>query len=233
LTNTRFNQHAVETIKNDDFGYADHLVNYPAVVISANEDVKAVSQEVTRRTVICRVEAGLTNTEVMKSNIVRKVQSKIGTAFYREYLNRMIPEVQILLDSMKDDDSDCAPDILCKSSEIIKSIISEHVDIVPDYVRKLTLNDYFGEDVTGKNAKNTIQRAWQTNKKDFIVNEKSNELKYNLGNTFDVERLLKELPETLEGKKSRDWIVMNLTEARKFFGLDFKLSFWDKLKGKK
>ena len=233
LTNTRFNQHAVETIKNDDFGYADHLVNYPAVVISANEDVKAVSQEVTRRTVICRVEAGLTNTEVMKSNIVRKVQSKIGTAFYREYLKRMIPEVQILLDSMKDDDSDCAPDILCKSSEIIKSIISEHVDIVPDYVRKLTLNDYFGEDVTGKNAKKTIQRAWQTSKKDFSVDEKGNELKYNLGNTFDVDRLLKELPETLEARKSRDWIVMNLAESRKFFDLDFKLSFWDKLKAKK
>lgn len=31
LTNQRFNQHAVETIKNDDFGVSDHLVNYPAV----------------------------------------------------------------------------------------------------------------------------------------------------------------------------------------------------------
>ena len=65
LTNTRFNQHAIETIKNDDFGIAEHLVNYPAVVISANEDVKAVAPEVIRRTVICRVQAGLTNTEVM------------------------------------------------------------------------------------------------------------------------------------------------------------------------
>lgn len=43
LTNARFNQHAIETIKNDDFGVVENLVHYPAVVISANEDVKAVA----------------------------------------------------------------------------------------------------------------------------------------------------------------------------------------------
>ena len=69
----RFRNHAIETIKTDDFGVAEHLINYSAVVISANEDVKAVAPEVIRRTVICRVEAGLTNTEVMRNNVVRTV----------------------------------------------------------------------------------------------------------------------------------------------------------------
>ncbi|MDO5149992.1 MAG: phospholipase D family protein, partial [Oscillospiraceae bacterium] len=41
LTQTRFSQHAVETIKNDGFGFNDNMRNYPAVVISANDDVKA------------------------------------------------------------------------------------------------------------------------------------------------------------------------------------------------
>lgn len=88
LTNTRFSQHAIETIKNDSFGVAEQLTHYPAVVISANEDVKAVAQEIIRRTVICRVQAGLTNTEVMRSSVVRTVQREIGTAFYREYLRK-------------------------------------------------------------------------------------------------------------------------------------------------
>lgn len=87
LTNTRFNQHAIETIKNDDFGVAEHLVHYPAVVISANEDVKAVAPEVIRRTVICRVQAGLTNTEVMRSSVVRTVQREIGTVFTENILD--------------------------------------------------------------------------------------------------------------------------------------------------
>ena len=108
LTNTRFKQHAVETIKNNDFGVTDRLLHYPAVVISANEDVKAVAQEVIRRTVICRVQAGLTNTEVMRSSVVRTVQREIGTALYREYLRQMLAIVAELLEELKSDDSESA-----------------------------------------------------------------------------------------------------------------------------
>ncbi len=68
LTQARFNQHAIETIKNDDFGVADNISCYPVVVISANEDIKAVAAEITRRTVICHVKAGLKNTELMKTS---------------------------------------------------------------------------------------------------------------------------------------------------------------------
>ena len=112
MVNTRFNQHAIETIKTDDFGVEEHLVHYSAVVISANEDVKAVSPEVIRRTVICRVEAGLTNTEVMQSNVVRTVQKEIGTAFYREYLHRMLEVIPELTEAMKSEEAESAPDIL-------------------------------------------------------------------------------------------------------------------------
>ncbi len=222
LTNTRFNQHAIETIKNDDFGVSDHLTNYSAVVISANEDVKAVAPEVIRRTVICRVEAGLTNTEVMKSNIVRSVQQKIGTGFYREYLRRMLDVMPELIEALQDDNTESAPDILRYSSQIIVDIISEYTESIPSYIRPLSLENYFSEQVTGKYAIKTIQNAWKTSRKSFVINKKSNELRYNAGATYEADRLMKELPETLEARKSRDWVVMNLDEARHFFELPFK-----------
>ncbi len=226
LTNTRFNQHAIETIKNDDFGVSDHLTNYSAVVISANEDVKAVAPEVIRRTVICRVEAGLTNTEVMKSNIVRSVQQKIGTAFYREYLRRMLDVLPELMETLKDDSTESAPDILHCSSRIIVDIINEHTDAIPVYIRPLSLENYFSEQVTGKYAIKTIQNAWKTSRKSFVINKKNNELRYNAGMTYEADRLMKELPETLEARKSRDWVIMNLEEARHFFELPFKQSLF-------
>ena len=34
--------------------------------------------------------------------------------------------------------------------------------------------------------------------------------------------LKKELPETLEAHKSREWIVMNLDAVKEFFGIGFK-----------
>ena len=221
LTNTRFNQHAIETIKNDDFGVSDHLVNYSAVVISANEDVKAVAPEVIRRTVICRVEAGLTNTEVMKSNVVRSVQQKIGTAFYREYLARMLDLIPDLIDQLKQDETE-APDILKYSSEVIVSIIQENADSVPEYIRPLSLENYFSEQVTGKYAIKTIRTAWKTSRKSFIISRRNNELRYNAGATYEADRLMKELPETLEARKSREWVVMNLEEAKDFFNIDFR-----------
>ena len=222
LTNTRFNQHAVETIKNDDFGVAGHMTNYSAVVISANEDVKAVAPEIIRRTVICRVEAGLTNTEVMKDNVVRTVQQKIGTAFYREYLRRMIEIVQNLLEELKDDDAESAPDILNYSSKVIVDILNEYSENLPEYIRELSLENYFSEQVTGKYAIKTIRNAWKTSKESFKVLKKSNELRYNAGATYEADRIMKELPENLEAHKSREWIVMNLEAAQDFFDMTFK-----------
>lgn len=231
LTNARFNQHAIETIKNDDFGVADGLLHYPAVVISANEDVKAVAPEVIRRTVICRVQAGLTNTQVMQSSVVRTVQREIGTAFYREYLRRMLPIVSDLLEELKDDHSESAPDILAKSSQVLLDIFSAYGEReVPDYVRLLSLEDYFSEKVTGSYAIKTIQDAWRTSRSSFEISQKANELRYNAGATWEADRLLKELPETLEPHKSRDWVVMDLDEAKKFFEMDFKKTWLDRFK---
>jgi len=232
LTNTRFNQHAIETIKNDDFGVSDALMHYPAVVISANEDVKAVAPEVIRRTVICRVQAGLTNTEVMRSSVVRTVQREMGTAFYREYLRRMLEEVPELLEIMKSEE-ESAPDILAVSSKILVEIIQEHVgEIIPEYIRELSLEDYFSERVTGSFAIKTIQNAWKTSQASFEISERANELRYNAGATWEADRIIKELPETLEAHKSRDWLVMNLEEAKEFFGIEFKKSLFAWLRGK-
>lgn len=228
LTNARFNQHAIETIKNDDFGVADQLIHYPAVVISANEDVKAVAPEVIRRTVICRVQAGLTNTEVMRSSVVRTVQREIGTAFYREYLRRMMEKVSELLEQLKDDSIETTPDILAESSQVLMDIFQTYSkEPLPEYIRPLSLEDYFSEKVTGSYAIKTIRNAWQTSRSSFDLSEKSNELRYNAGATWEAERILKELPETLEAHKSRDWVVMNLDEAKKFFDLSFKKSWLD------
>jgi hypothetical protein len=228
LTNSRFNQHAIETIKNEDFGVAEHLLHYPAVVISANEDVKAVAPEIIRRTVICRVQAGLTNTEVMRSSVVRTVQREVGTALYREYLRRMLEIVPDLLEQMKDTASESAPDILAASSQVLMDIFSEFLDAEPpEYIRFLTLEDYFSEKVTGSYAIKTIRSAWNTSRASFEISTRNGELRYNAGATWEAERILKELPETLEAHKSRDWVVMNLDEAKQFFEISFKKTWWE------
>jgi hypothetical protein len=226
LTQARFSQHAVETIKNDDFGVVEHLTNYPAVVISANEDVKAVAPEIRRRTVICHVQAGLTNTEIIKNSVVRRIQRGIGTAFYREYLRLLLERVPVLLDTLHSEnesgEEEQPPDILGESSRIICGLVEKYAPPLPSFVRPLTLDNYFNERVTGEQVIKMIQEAWKINRKAFAVDKKRNQLRYNAAQVWEADRIIKELPEDLRPAKSREWVVMDLAAARGFFGVDFR-----------
>ena len=99
---------------------------------------------------------------------------------------------------------------------------------LPSYIRSLTLEDYFREKVTGSYAIKTIRNAWETSRDSFEISEKTGELRYNAGATWEADRILKELPETLEAHKSREWVVMNLEEAKEFFGTSFHKSWRDR-----
>ena len=223
LTQTRFNQHAVETIKNDDFGVGEDNNCYPAVVISANEDVKAVAPEIVRRTIICHVQAGIKNTDMMKVKTVRKVQNSIGTGFYREFLRRMMDGMSGLINTIKDEDSEGAVDILEISSNIIYDIMEEYGgDKLPDYIRLLSLEDYFGEKITGSQVIKTIQDAWEINRKAFKIGKNGSQLIYDAAQTWEADRILKELPEDLQANKSRELITMDLDKAIEFFGINFR-----------
>lgn len=230
VTRDRFTQHAVEVIKNEGFGIDEHLVQYPAVAISGNEDLNSIPKAVTRRAVICRVQAGLTNTEMMRGGVVRTVQREVGTAFYREYLRRMMEIVPELQETLKDDATESAPDILAESSRVLLAIFEEFSNApLPQYVRELSLDDYFSEKVTGSYAIRTVRGTWKASKASFEISERANELRYNAGAPYEADRILKELPETLEAHKARDWVIMDLDAAREFFGLPFKKSWMDRL----
>ncbi|GHT48478.1 hypothetical protein FACS1894102_1610 [Spirochaetia bacterium] len=225
LTQARFNAHAVETIKNDEFGRLDNLSAYPAVVISANEDVKAAAPEIVRRTIICRVQAGLKNMELIKSNMVKRVQTGLGTAFYREYLRRMLDKMDAVVDAIRsDDDLKGERDVLALSSTVLCEVFKEYApDMHPSFVRPLSLEDFFGEKVTGSHTIKTILNAWKINRRAFIINKKLNELRYNAGeNHWDAVNLMKELPEDLEAARAGEWIIMKLDKASEFFDIHFK-----------
>ena len=140
----------------------------------------------------------------------------------------IVPDLQ---EEMKDESSESAPDILANSSRVLLEIFDEFTEIeLPPYIRPLTLDDYFSEKVTGSYAIKTIRNAWKTSQASFDLSERTNELRYNAGATYEADRILKELPETLDAHKSRDWIIMDLDMAREFFGIPFKKSWLDRFR---
>ena len=72
----------------------------------------------------------------------------------------MLEIVPELLELMKDDEQDEAPDILKASSQVLMNIFKEYgPETLPEYIRVLSLEDYFSEKVTGSYAIKTIQNA--------------------------------------------------------------------------
>lgn len=101
-----------------------------------------------------------------------------------------------------------------------------HVYAVNNERLLLSLENYFSEQVTAKYVIKTVQNAWKTSRKSFVITPRNNELRYNAGVPYEADRLMKELPETLEVYKSREWVVMNLDESRNFFDINFKRSLF-------
>lgn len=226
----KFDNHGNKLIKRDDFGYDEGLENYPAIVISANEELKVISPQISRRMVICGVYASMTTTEIMLSTFTKRIQDNIGTALFREYLRRMFEKVPAMLESMIRDDA-ALSDILNTSSEVLCEIISQYASSpdIPSYIRPMSLeSDYFSSKEMGAQAIKTITTAWRTSPGSFTINKKQNELRYNVGEQqqFEAERILKELPETLEAQRSRTFIIMKLDAAKEYFGIDFKKGFF-------
>ena len=136
----------------------------------------------------------------------------------------MLEVVPDLLEVMQSDEVESSPDILQVSSQVIVEIMQDYADL-PPYIRPLSLENYFSEKVTGKYAIKTIKAAWANSRKSFTVNTRTNELRYDVVVHYDADRLIKELPETLEAHKVGNSVIMNLAEAKEFFGIDFKQSW--------
>jgi hypothetical protein len=223
LTSQRFNTHAPEVIKNESFGLAEGNRNYPAVVISANEDVNVVLPEIARRTVTCHIQAGRTTMEIMRSSLVQRVQANIGTALYRSYLGRMLKLMPSLLDELKSEEHGNPPDILQASSLVLKNIVEEHTATtqIPDYVRLLSLEDYFDDQKTRRSLIEHVNNDYRVNPKSFTISRHKDELIYDTRDQHTARRLFKELPEDLLAKQMQTKLSMNLTKAQEFFGCNF------------
>ena len=93
--------------------------------------------------VTCHIDAAIPENRSVTERIARRAQSEIGTALYRAYLQRLIPEVRAMRAEI-DAEADSFPDLLALSSEILRDVLGEALGDMPDWARPLAFADYFG-----------------------------------------------------------------------------------------
>ena len=121
-----------------------------------------------------------------------------------------------------DENKDDYIDVFEYSSSILKEMIIEHIENVPEYVKVYALEDYFSEKRTSLFAIRHIKEAYQNNKKNFDVDKKNNKLTYSNPDFHELRRIKSELPDSLGAKLMGQSLSMELNKAKAFFEIDFK-----------
>ena len=227
ITKKRFNEGSSETLKCDDWIISEKLTTHPTFVITTNE-VDAIRSDYNKRVYLASIDLTLDN--VTAASMKKKVYEnsrKMTNAFYRCYLQHMIPLVAEMIAKMKapavEDNVDWVPDIFALSSKVILNIYEEIGMTPPAYVQPLQYSDYFGSISIGQKAKDQILRDWRHNPENFRMLKKQNQLVYDAGeHGYDADNLIKILPEVLEATRSGTKVVMLLDKAEEFFGVKFK-----------
>ena len=224
----RFNANCGEIVKYDRNLIDDRCYNHPVIVMTSN-NIEVIKPEYAKRIYMSTVNLTQDNVSAAyKKKKVAEIRKRMGTAFYHEYLRRIMPEFLNMIDKMENYDptggEEWQPDIFALSSKIILEIYSEYMDEVPDYIRIVTYEDYFGYT---NNVVNEIREKiifeWQHNKRAFVVNKKTKTVEYIAGErSFEADKICNALPEFLQAKKSGTKVVMKLKEAEEFFGIKFK-----------
>jgi hypothetical protein len=134
MDKTRFGQHGTALIKDDHV----RLKEYPPVVLSMNAGQDTFDSEIRKRALIVYTGASLpdhTGEARKLGRRVKKIKANLGTAFYREYLARMLPRLR--------EEREESLDILEISSSVLREIISEHASgPLPDWCRIVTMDEY-------------------------------------------------------------------------------------------
>ncbi len=227
ISKDRFSKLSI-LMKSDEYLLDEKMKEHPMFVFTSNDN-PILKAPILKRVFFINVAMTQTNTTaVEKLKRMSDTRSKITTAFYTEYIRRITPEINNIINKMceriiTDEQYQWQPDVLALSSDIIHEILNDCGISIPEYFPNVTYQDFFGSEIIGEDAKNIIIRDWEHNPNLFKRNPKRNELVYNAGEQkYEAERIREWLPEILEAKISASKIIMKLDKAEEYFGIKFK-----------
>lgn len=239
ITQTQFTNNSGNIIKQEERiireNKPENLNYYPAMLLTANKDLNSLKNELTKRMVVFHVDASWNNefTRQQKSPCSELIK-KMHNALYSEYLRRIIPHINRYLSEIEDLGSSNI-DLYNISSTIIIEIFKDSKLDLPEYMRPLTMKDYFDSRAINEIMIKFFQRQYRLNRDFFQVIKKNNQLVFEDKSASTVGkmtpmRIAESLPPEIEADVVGDKIVMRLDSASKFFGIEFKEpSLLDKL----
>jgi hypothetical protein len=160
---------------------------YPVLVLSTNQDVRAVQSEVIKRAVVVHAEASTPVAISAKNNLITRISKQVSTALYRRYLARMLEEWPGFMNSFHGHDTADptheAPDLVMLSSRVLQGTIGEALGEVPSWCAPVDVN-LLGA-TNGRKIKDRMRSQWQYKRNSFEVAGNENRLIMTVADQMD------------------------------------------------
>jgi hypothetical protein len=228
VTRDRFTRYVPDLVRTDQEGGG----RYAPVVLTTNRDVTSIPPDLTKRMVTCHIDAAIPENRSVTERNARRAQNEIGTALYRAYLQRLIPEVRAMRAEIGAG-AEGFPDLLASSAAVLRGVLGEALGELPEWARPLTYGDYFGirlrrfRDQLGDMLRDANDRV--------AVNRAAGELTISFGgDTNQATQFARSVPDFALKGRFADMVKLDLSalEQELGFAVGRSSGWWRRLVGR-
>ncbi len=213
VTRDKFSTHVPDLVR------TDHEMGgqYAPVVLTTNRDVSTIPPDLTKRMVTCHIDAAIPENRSVTERIARRAQREIGTALYRAYLQRLIPEVRAMRAEI-DAEAEHFPDLLARSSELLRDLLGEALGEPPVWAKPLGFVDYFG--IRHRRFRDQLADMLADSEDRVTVNRRSGELIISFGgDNIQAGQFARSVPDFVLKGRFADVVRLDLRALEQEMGI--------------
>ena len=225
VTRDKFTSHVPDLVRTDQ----EMSAQYAPIVLTTNRDVSTIPPDLTKRMVTCHIDAAIPENRSVTERIARRAQKEIGTALYRAYLQRLIPEVSAMRADI-DAETETFPDLLARSSQILGELLGQALDTVPDWARPLGFTDYFG--IRHRRFRDQLADMLADAEERISLNRRAGELTISFGgDTNQAGQFARSVPDFVLKGRFADQVKLDLLalEQEMGFAVERTRAWWQRI----
>jgi hypothetical protein len=220
VTRDKFTSHVPDLVRTDQ----ELGAQYAPIVLTTNRDVTTIPPDLTKRMVTCHVDAAIPENRSVTERIARRAQNGIGTALYRAYLLRLIPEIRAMRAEI-DAEPEGFPDLLACSARLLREIISGALGDLPGWARALSFADYFG--IRHRRFRDQLGDMLRDSEERVAINRRAGELTISFGgDTNQAMQFARGVPDFALKGRFADMVKLDLHALEQEMGFAVGRSGW-------
>jgi len=225
VTRDKFTSHVPDLVRTD--GEMGGL--YAPIVLTTNRDVSTIPPDLTKRMVTCHIDAAIPENRSVTERLARRAHKEIGTALYQAFLQRLIPEVRSMRAEI-DTDAERFPDLLARSSAVLRDVLREALGELPEWARPLSFADYFG--IRHRRFRDQLEAMLADAEERVAVNRRTGELTVSFaGDTNQAGQFARSVPDFVLKGRFADVVRLDLAalEQEMGFAVRRNRAWWQRI----